>query len=233
VRAQGFIGENDTALSNAVDLTASRRRLDDLVTNFTTHALVQDTNDRDTKGESALQRQLRVTLSTDVMRPIAEIGRRNLRTTPEFEALRLPRANISGLAFLASAKGMADAAAIHKETLIERGLSANFLDQFQSALTKLEASVKEREKSRTRRMGATKALAFEEQEGRSVLKVLDAQVRQALRGNPALLGAWEGARAIHRRPGVGSTKPATSGETAKPTTTTTSIKEATPPASAA
>jgi hypothetical protein len=39
-----------------------------------------------------------------------------------------------------------------------------------------------REKSLTRRMGATKGLAFQQQEGRSVLKVLDALVRRASRG---------------------------------------------------
>ena len=102
---------------------------------------------------------------------------------------------------------MVEAATIHKATLIERGLSADFLDQFQTAIATFEASVSDREKSRTRRMGATKGLLFQEQEGRSVLKVLDAMVRRALRGNEALLGTWAGARLIHRRPGGAATPP--------------------------
>jgi hypothetical protein len=96
---------------------------------------------------------------------------------------------------------MAAAAAIHKDTLIERGLPADFLDQFHNSLTELEASVSDWEKSRTRRIGATKGLAAQEKEARSVLKVLDSLMNRALRGNDVLLGAWAGARAIHRRPG--------------------------------
>jgi hypothetical protein len=208
-RADHFIEENASELTSAVDLTGARKRLDDIVASFTTHAVEQNVTDRDVKGESAKQRQLRVTLSTEVMRPIAEIARRNLRAVPEFKALHMPRQSATGPAFIASAQGMAEAATTHKETLIERGLPADFLDQFQTGLTKLEASVSNREKSRTRRMGATKGLAFQEQEGRSVLKVLDALVRRALRGNEALLATWAGARAIHRRPGAGATSSST------------------------
>ena len=226
-RAKGFIEENLGALTSAVDFTAARRRLEEIVVSFTTHAVDQNTNDRGVKGESAKQQQLRVTLTADVMRPIAEVARRNLRTTPEFKALQMPRHAITGPAFAASAQGMAEAAMIHKETLIDRGLPADFLDEFQTTLTKLEDSVSEREKNRTRRMGATQGLALQEKEGRSVLKVLDALMRRALRGNEALLGSWAGARAIHRRPGGGSstssTAPVTPVETPAnaPTTTLT------------
>jgi hypothetical protein len=125
---------------------------------------------------------------------------------------------------------MGDAAAIHKDTLIERGLPADFLDQFQTALANLEVSVSDREKSRTRRMGATKALAFEEQEGRSVLKVLDTLVRRALQGNEALLGTWAGARAIHRRPGGPATEAPTSDVTASGTPASSAASGTTPTA---
>jgi hypothetical protein len=79
-------------------------------------------------------------------------------------------------------------------------------------------------------MGATKALAFEEQEGRSVLKLLDALVRRALRGNEALLGTWDGARAIHRRPGGGSTEVPTSVVTASSTPASSAASSTTPAA---
>jgi len=200
-RAQRFILEYTTLLTSAVDFTAARKRLDDIVASFTTHAVDQSAYDRDTKGETAKQQQLRLTLRTDVMRPIAEIARRNLRTTPEFKALQMPRQRVGGPSFVASAKAMAEAATIHKATLIERGLPADFLDQFQTAVAEFDASVSNRENSRTRRIGATKGLVFQQQEGRSVLKVLDALVGRALRGNEALLAAWKGARTIHRRPG--------------------------------
>jgi hypothetical protein len=114
-RAQGFLDENVAALAG-LDFTTARKRLADIVASFTTHAVAQDANDRDTQGETAKQQQLRLQLSTDVMRPIAEIARRNLRTTPEFKALRMPH-GVVGPAFLASAKGMAEAAALAPTTM--------------------------------------------------------------------------------------------------------------------
>jgi hypothetical protein len=207
-RSQGFFDENGIAITSTVDLAAARKRLDDIVASFTTHAVDQDVNDRATRGESAKQRQLRVQLSTDIMRPIAEIARRDLRTTPEFTSLHMPRQQ-SGPAFLASAQGMLKSAAVHKDTLIQRGMPADFLEQFQTAIATFAACMGVREKTRTLRIGATQGLAAQEQEGRSVLKVLDALVTRALRGNPSLLATWQAARAIHRRPGGPATSSAT------------------------
>ena len=226
-RAQGFLDENEAALGTTVDFSAARKRLDDVVAEFAVHAVEQNVNDRDTRGETAKQLQLRLHLLTDIMRPIAEIARRNLRTTPEFESLHMPR-QVYGPAFLASAKGMATAATIHKEVLIERGMPADFLEQFQSALKVFETSVNDREKSRTMRIGATQGLAVQEQECRSVLKVLDALVGRALRGNPVLLATWKSARAIHRRPGgSGTSSTPSSTAPATPAATTPAV----PPAS--
>jgi len=231
-RAKRFVVENLAALTG-VDLTAVIKRLDDVLASFTTHAVEQNATDRDTKGESAKLQQLSVQLSTDVMQPIAEIARRNLRTTPEFKALQMPKRRLGGPAFVASARGMAEAAAIHKDTLIERGLPTDFLEKFQTGVSQLETAVSNRDSSRTQRMGATKGLTFQQQEGRSVLKVLDALVRRALRGNEALLATWAGARAIHRRPGGGnaSTPPSTSPTTSN--TTATTVSGTTPPTAAA
>jgi hypothetical protein len=71
-------------------------------------------------------------------------------------------------------------------------------------------------------MGATKALALREKEGRSVLKVLDALVRRALEGNEVLLGTWKGVRAISRRPRKAATTPPVAA-TPSTTATTTAV----------
>lgn len=135
----------------------------------------------------------------------------------------MPRRNAKGGAFLASAQAMLNAASIHKDALLERGLPSDFLEEFQASLTKLEASMSDRDKSRTQRKGATKGLAFQEQEGRNVLRVLDASVRRALSGNPALLETWLSARSIQR----GKAPATTTSSTSQPTPTTV-----TPPAAA-
>ena len=151
------------------------------------------------------------------MRQIAEIARRDLRSVPEFTELQMPPRSAKGGAFIASAKAMAAAATTYKAALLERGVPADFLEQFQVALAKMEDSVSQREQRRIQRMGATKGLAVAEQEGRSVLKVLDASVRRALRGNDALLATWDGARTIYQRPSAAPTETSTSTVTASST----------------
>jgi hypothetical protein len=61
LRAQPFLDENAASLTG-VDLTAARKRLDDVVVTFTAHAFHQDVGSRGAKGETAKQRQLRLEL---------------------------------------------------------------------------------------------------------------------------------------------------------------------------
>lgn len=103
-RAQRFLDENAALLTGA-DLAAGRHRLDEVATTFTAHALDQDVGDRGSKGETAKQRQLHVKLRREQMEPISVIARRNLRSVPEFTALRMPKPAIRGQAFIASARG--------------------------------------------------------------------------------------------------------------------------------
>jgi hypothetical protein len=206
-RAGPFLDEHAAALAGVVDLTAAHHRLDQVVTSFTAHAVDQDVGDRGAKGETAKQHQLRGNLRSQQMKPIAVIARGNLRTTPEFKALQMPEPSAHGPAFIASAQGMLEAATIHKDTLVAHGMPSTFIDDFQAALGKLEESLEEREKNRQRRIAATKGLDTQEKQGRTVLSVLDALMRQALAGNESLLRAWKGARLIRRRPG-GATTPA-------------------------
>lgn len=195
-----FCAENEAALKS-VDMSVACKRLDDVIASFTIHAYDQDAHNRSAKGETEKQRQIRLTLRRQQMTPIAEIARRNLSTVPEFKELQLPPRSAKGGAFLASAQAMVDAALKYKDALLERGLPADSFDQFQGLLTTFAASVADREQNRNQRMGATKGLAFEEKEARSVLKVLDALVRRALGGNAALLGAWDAARRIYYKSG--------------------------------
>ena len=228
LRARRFTTENAAQLTSTVDLAIARQRLDVVIASFSTHAVDQDANNRSAKGETEKQqRQLRLKLRTEQMHPIADVARRNLSTTPEFKALQMPRRTAKGGVFLASAQAMVNAASIHKDALLERGLPSDFLEQFQASLTKLEASMSDRDKNRDQRKGATKGLAFQEQEGRNVLRVLDASVRRALSGNSALLGTWEGARTIQR----GKVTPASTSPTAAPASTAATT--ITPPPAAA
>ena len=238
LRAQRFTTENAAQLTNSVDLTVARQRLDAIIASFSTHAVDQDANNRSAKGETEKQHQLRLKLRTEQMQPIADVARRNLRTVPEFKELQMPRRSAKGGAFLASAQAMLNAASIHKDALLERGLPSDFLDEFQASLTKLQTSMSDRDKSKDQRIGATKGLAFQEQEGRNVLRVLDASVRRALSGNAALLETWKSARSIPLGKAAAATTTSTTQPTptpapATPATTVTPVTPATPPTAAA
>ncbi|HEY2853004.1 MAG TPA: hypothetical protein VGJ18_09180 [Gemmatimonadaceae bacterium] len=215
IRAQGFLDENAAQLTS-VDFTTARKRLDEVAASFSSHAFDQDLGSRGAQGETAIQRELRLKLRKEQMEPVALIARRNLRTVPDFTALKLPKPKVLGQAFLASARGMAAAATIHKDTLIAHGLPATFLDDFTTAITNLEGSLTTREQKRSQHIHATKALSTEESNGRTVLSVLDALVKQAVGKDEALLAAWKSARRIRRRPGAraGATEPATTPATA-------------------
>ena len=224
-----FIADNAAALTS-VDLTAATKRLDDVITRFSTHAYDQELHNRSAKGETEKQRQIRLTLRRQQMVPIAEIARRNLSSVPEFKALQLPPRTAKGGAFLASAQAMVDAASKYKDALLERGLPSDALDQFQAMLTTFTSSVDDRKQNRDQRMGATKGLVFEEKEARSTLKVLNALVRRALDGNATLLGTWDAARTVYYKSGgaAKTTEPATA-----PTANAEANVPATPPATPA
>ena len=234
-RVQLFLDQYAAVLAALVDLIPARKRLDDVVASFADHAYNQDANDRGAKGETAKQRHLRLTLRGHQMEPIALIARKNLRTTPEFAALQMPKPTVSGEAFIASAKAMADAAAIHKDTFIEHGLPTAFLDDFKAAITKLDNSISDRERNYNRRLAATKGLDEKEKQGRLVLSVLDSLMEPALVDNDAVLRGWQGARQIRRRPGPTAVTPATPGTPATsaggaspvtPTSTTSTVTTA-------
>jgi hypothetical protein len=240
-RVQLFLDDNAAILAAIVDLTAARKRLDAVVASFTDHAYDQDASDRGAKGETAKQRQLRVKLRGERMAPIALIARKNLRTTPEFAALQMPKPTVSGEAFIASGKAMADAATIHKDTFIEHGLPSAFLDDFKAAITNLDSSISDRAQNYNRRLSATKGLDEREKQGRLVLSVLDSLLEPALVGNDALTRGWEGARLVRRRPGPTAAAPAASDPTGAgaspatpaPATPTTTTTPTTPPVAAA
>jgi hypothetical protein len=187
------------------------------------------------KGETAKQHQLREKLRGERMEPIALIARKNLRTTPEFAALQMPKPSVRGEAFLASASAMADAAAIHKDTFIAHGMPAAFLDDLKTAITTLASSMNDREQNYNRRLAATKGLDAQEKQGRLVLGVLDKLLQPALVDNDALKRGWEGARQIRRRPSpttAAPDTPSTSGSSAAPATPA-STTSTTPPVAAA
>ena len=194
------------ARDNPDEFARAQEKVAEVLESFRTVAQQQDGGFRGSVGETAKQKQLRLDLRQEWLKPIAVIAKRKLRQSPEFEALQLPKRGLKGAAFTASARGMAAAAAVHREALVSYGLPETFAENLNEAVDEYEASIASRDTHHGRRIGATKALEGLASEGRTVLAVMDANVRRWAKGDETLLHAWHAARRIRQRPGPVSGK---------------------------
>jgi hypothetical protein len=212
-RIQRFL-EDNTALLGAVNQSDARKRLDDTVTQIGSHAVAQVAGSRTSQGETARQSQLRRTLRSDHMRPIAVIAGQQLREQPEFTELRLPSAKVQGPRLGAAARDMANAAEQYTDLFVKEGLASDFVARLRAVNDALDESFKVRGQSQGQRAGATKGLAAETTRARAVIRQLDALVRPKLGTNEELLREWSVASHIKRprtpasAPSPESTQPA-------------------------
>ena len=139
--AQRFLDAN-AALLTGVELAAARMRLDEVIVKLSEYALNQVASDRHARQETARQCELSHKLRVELLQPIAVIARHCLREVPQFKALQLPKARVPRSEFIARARRMLAAAAIHKGTFQAYGLPSSFLDDIEVALAKLESSAK-------------------------------------------------------------------------------------------
>ncbi len=180
--------------------SGARANLDAVAAELHACAVQQDGGRRRAVGETAKQRALRVALRF-AMRPIAVAAGAGLRGTPQFAALRLPSYRLKGMAMVAAAHAMADAATPHTAVMVEAGLPAEFIEQLRRAADALSGSYDERRASQTASMGATRGLMEAERRGRAILRILDALVVPVLGHDESLITAWRSARRIQAKPG--------------------------------
>jgi hypothetical protein len=196
---QVFLDKHGEALGE-VTRSGARKNVDECVADLQAHAVQQDGGRRKAIGETAHQRELRLALRF-AMRPIVEVAAARLRETPQFAALRMPSYRLRGMAMVAAAHAMAEAATAHVAVFTDDGLPADFLEQLRKAADTVSASYDTRRDSQTARMGATRGLKEAERRGRKALRVVDSLVVPALGHDDALLTAWRAARRIQGKPG--------------------------------
>lgn len=196
---QVFLDKHGEAL-DAINKSGARKNLDAVAAELQAHGVQQDGGRRKALGETAHQRELRLALRF-AMRPIAEAATARLRETPQFAAFRLPSYRLKGMAMVAAAHAMADAAMPYMETFTDAGLPSEFVEQLRRAADALSACYDSRRDGQTARMGATQGLREAERRGRQTLRILDSLVVPVLTLDDALLAAWRAARRIQGKPG--------------------------------
>ena len=217
-QVQRFLDDNGATL-DVVNQSGARKRLDEIVAQIGSHAVAQVGGRRTSQGETARQRQLRLALRSDHMRPIAVIAGQKLREKPQFEKLQLPPWEVRGPSLTAAARDMANAAEEYKDLFVQEGLAPEFAGQLRAAADLLDQSITARGQGKGQRAGATEGLAAETKRARAIIRLLDSLVRPKLGINDQLLREWEVASHIQRPRTPQSTTPA--GQTATPTGTST------------
>jgi hypothetical protein len=182
----------------SVNTTGTRQELDQAIADSAGHATDQTGNTLAAEGATQKQQTLRQTLLRDHMAPIARMARARLPQTPEMAPLRMPRNNSSVQRLATAARGMAQAAVPHGKVFIAAGLPADFITQLNAAADALVQSVNARAQHRSRRTTATTGLRATLTSGRQSIHVLDALVKSALKGDPALLAGWRTVKRVQK-----------------------------------
>jgi hypothetical protein len=165
------------------------------------YVIDQEHLDRTTVGNTVTVQQLRRELWQNHLVPIAGMARGVVTVTPELEvALRVPRPTTDDEKVLASANAIAKIGEAHREVLVQHGLSTNFVEELRADAAALQAAVDERRQAKSRRVGATKAIAAELKVGRLVVKTLDIVFTRALRDQPGLFAEWRNTKRVTVKP---------------------------------
>jgi hypothetical protein len=146
----------------------------------------------------------REALLRDHVAPIVRIARLEQSSHPELAPLKMPRGEPGTSKLLAQAAGMADVAAGHRDVFVSAGLRPTFVEDLNSAIDDVMATLTGRSERRGATSGATKGLEASLRDCHRDKAVLASFIETELRDNTPLLVAWRtvqrvGRSARHRR----------------------------------
>ena len=182
----------------AVNATAARKELDQLVEQMGVNESTQAFSTLNAKSQTALQAALRRDLVNNHMRPIATIAAAHLRDVPGFKALQLPSNDVKVAVLVQDATAMAEAARAYQQVFVDNGRPQNFADALLAAAAAVRASIDARAQSIASKAGARDGLKVTATRAHLVIRLLDAQVKTVLVDDPKTLAAWNSAKRIGR-----------------------------------
>jgi hypothetical protein len=229
-RVQQFL-DGSAAKVAAVNATAARKELDQLVQDMAANESTQATSTLTAKSQTAEQMVLRRDLVNHHMRPVATIAAAHLRAVPGFKALQLPKDGAKAAVLVEDATAMAEAARAYQQVFVENGRPADFADALLAAAAAVRASIDARAKSITSKAEARKGLKVTAARAHLVMRLLDAQVKSVLVDDPKTLAGWRSAKRIGKGKVVPieatvPAQPPAPASTSLPTSVTTEAKAA-------
>jgi len=187
-------------------------KLEGLVARANEQATAQRDGFIQVRAASARKAELRRAMLEVPIAHLADVGEVAARDEHELDKVFRFRPGASTfLAFRAAARGMANAAEMHKEVLARHGASAPVLEEFGRMLDQFDAAVELGNDGRTAHLGATRELEAVAQEIVRTVRVMDGRNRQRFAQDAQLLGAWLGASRVFSGPRGGTETEAEAG----------------------
>jgi hypothetical protein len=190
-RVQGWFVANPQYTASRPALATQLEALTGIVQRLTDHAAAQLTQRSNALLDSKDEVEKRRELVSDHMAPIAKVARALRGVVPGISVLKLPKGNVPTPQVINAATAMAQKAEIYKDTLVESGLPADFLEELQGATAALKASFDARGLARAARVAATRGVESELTLGRRMVTILDAIVTRLIRSQPTKMAEWE------------------------------------------
>jgi hypothetical protein len=217
-QAQNFLDANQASLGG-INATGARKTLDETIDKIAGLAETQDSHRILVTGQRASEIRLSAELRRRFLRPIVEIARAKLPEQAELTNVTLPNAGNS-TKMVSRARGLGDAVEPFKQTFIDAGLPADFVEQLRTASAAVVAAILAKGEHRSNRMGATDGLGKEVAAARKAVRMLDSLVKAQLATKEPLLTTWRGAITVIKGgpPSASKLTAPTTPTTAAPTT---------------
>lgn len=196
-RADSFGGEHSADFP-ASNLGGQRfASLRTLIAELEQHGTAQSSSRSAAKASTGMKRAAKAELRQKMV-AVSETARVIELSIPGTAAnFRMPTTN-GDQALLSTARAFVEKATPLKDEFIKREMPADFLDDLVAAINAFEATLDSRNVNTEKRVTATAAIDPLIERGRTIIRELDAIVRNKYRNDPATLAAWESATHVER-----------------------------------
>ena len=224
-RVRVFIDTHESELGTVVNSSA-RKALAAALDGVQVHQDDQGTAVRDGQGRTSQRAALARDLAKMHMIPIAKFARTRLRDVPEIADLTKPVDLHKQQRLVSDARTMANVAGKYFDQFVAESFPADFVDQLRASADALDAAMKGRIASTTRRKSAGKSIDRVLQEGRDAVAVIDVLIKRQVRETDPLLATWKTESRIFDKPGKVRPKADPKGEASTPAVVPTSVPKA-------
>ena len=172
-------------------------KLEELVQRGEVLASQQRSGIVENRSSTKRRRNLRRALQSKLLLYLRAVGTVAAKENAELAVqFQVPPSNASHEALLTMARGMLEKATLHKDVLVNRGMSEQLLGDLAGALGEFEQTIEATRAAQRQHIGASADLEAVAAEIAEQVRVLDGLVRYRFGDNAELMGAWASARNV-------------------------------------